>query len=487
LTYAPSNPAATPAVSSSTGVEFTSLRLMRDKGIITQAEYESAVHDLAETTGEHAPKEGTAVLGKWATTLYGFVESDSIWDSTRSLNDLAGGSAIAPHGTPAGDNSRVTFGVRNSRIGFRLKAPETNGVRASAMLEMDFFGTQLPTGPGTSTAGQVQPYQGSEGAYLTNPTFRVRHFNFKVETPVVDFLVGQYWQLFGWQSAYDPNTVQIQGVPGQIYGRTPQIRISKTVKTYPVTFEAAVAATRPVQRDSGVPDGQAGLRLAIDAWTGVQTVGPTGTQISPLSVAVTGLLRRVRVDNFSAAPTYTNDLTMSALAVDGFLPVLPGTKEDKNNSLSLNGEFATGYGSADQYTGFTGGIGYPALPNPTKANPAPAYTPNIDNGIVTYDNGGHLHGIQWQSYLIGAQYYFPGVNGKFWVSGNYSHMESANMHFYGAPTKAYFGEDFFDVNLFVDPTSAVRLGVEYANFDDQYVSGLHTHNNRVQLSGFFIF
>jgi len=31
---------------------------MRDKGIISQAEYDSAVHDLKESVGEHAPKEG---------------------------------------------------------------------------------------------------------------------------------------------------------------------------------------------------------------------------------------------------------------------------------------------------------------------------------------------------------------------------------------------------------------------------------------------
>jgi hypothetical protein len=454
---------------------------MRDKGVISQAEYESAVHDLVETSGTRAPDAGTLVVGKWATTLYGFVEADSIYDTTRSFNDLAGGALVARAGTQSGDNGRFTMGVRNSRIGLRMAPPELAcGVRTSSQLEMDFLGTQLPV-------GSVQPYQGTEAAFFTNPTFRIRHVNFKVETPVVDFLVGQYWQLFGWQSAFQPNTVEIQGVPGELYARTPQIRISKTLKAHPVTVELAIAAVRPVQRDSAAPDGEAGIRLALDSWTGVQTVGATGTQIAPLSIAATGLLRHVAVDNFSAKPTYTNDLGMSAFALDGFLPVIPGTKDDKNNSLSLNGEYATGYGFADMYTGLTGGITQPALPNPTNAATAPTYTPDIDNGIVTYDNAGKLHGIQWTSYLLGAQYYLPGVDGKLWVSGNFSRITSANMHFYGAATGTQSAEDWFDVNLFVNPTPAVRIGLEYANFNTQYVDGQHAINHRGQLSGFFIF
>ena len=459
---------------------------MREKGIITQAEYESAVHELAETSGMHASEEGTVVLGKWSTTLYGFAEGDYIYDTTRSFNDLAGNSAVARPsangGTNAGDSGRVTFGVRNSRVGFRLRAPELScGVRTSAMIETDFQGTQLPVGPVNST----QPYNGSEGTFFSSPTMRVRHLNLKVETPVVDFLAGQYWTLFGWGSAYQPNTVEIQGVSGEVYSRTPQLRISMTIKAHPVTIEIAVAATRPVQRDSATPDGQGGIRFALDSWTGVQTTGSTGTQIAPLSVAVSGLLRHVAVDNFSAKPTYTNDLGLSAVAVDGFLPVIPGTKHHRDNAFAINGEFATGYGFADMYTGLTGGMTTYALPT---------YTPNIDNGIVTYDGNGRLHGIQWQTYLVGAQYYLPGIDGKLWISGNYSHMESANIHFYtcaaGCSTtaqKALSVEDWFDVNLFVDPTPAVRVGLEYANFNSQYVDGIHAINHRGQLSGFFIF
>ena len=477
------SPSADPGASH---LELMSLRLMRDKGVITEAEYLSAIHDLQESVGTNAPNEGSAVLGKWSTTLYGFVESDYIWDSTRSFNDLAGAAQVPRGNTQAGQNARVQFGIRNSRLGFRLRAPETHGIRASAQIETDFQGTTLPIANPDPAPSPVNP-SGTEASFFTSPVLRVRHLNLKVETPVVDFLAGQYWALFGWGSAYQPNTVEIQGVPGEIYVRTEQLRISKTLKAYPVTVELALAATRPVQRDSTTPDGQGGIRFAIDSWTGVQTTGSTGTQIAPFSIAASGLVRRVSVDQYSASPKTTNDLTLSAFAVDGYLPIIPGSKANKDNAFSFQGEFATGYGYADMYTGLTGGIGFAPLPTPAGATAAPVYKADIDNGIVTYDAKGGIHGIQWTTYMLGAQYYLPGVDGKLWVSGNYSHISSANTHYYGTPAALTASEDWFDVNLFVDPVPSIRIGAEYANFLTNYVDGQHAINHRMQLSGFFIF
>ncbi len=471
---------ATPPASAGTGAGFMSLRLMREKGIITQAEYDSAIHDLSESVGRAAPDGLSFVLGKWSTTMYGFVEADGIWDSTRSFNDIAGSGQVARSGTIRGDNSRFMMSVRNSRIGFRLRAPETHGIRASAKLEMDFLGTELPIGAG-------QPYFGSEGAYFTNPTFRIRHFNLKLETPIVDVLIGQSWQLLGWQGMYQPNTVEYQGVPGELYARTPQLLVQKTIKTHAVTVDVAAALARPVQRDSSVPDGQAGVRLAINQWTGWTTNGSTGTNLQPASIALTGNVRKISVDEWSAAPKNTVDKWASAMAVDLFVPVLPGTKTKKANVLSLTGEFAYGYGDSDFYTGLSGGVTFPAPPNPTGASPAPTYPQNIDNGIATYDLAGGLHTIQWTSFFVGAQYYLPILDGRVWVSGNYSHIGSNNTQFYGAASKTRSSEDWFDANVFADLTRAVRFGVEYAHIDDHYNDGATATNHRVQLSAFYIF
>ncbi len=346
-----------------------SLKLMREKGILTQAEYDSAMHDLVDSTGARTPTNNV-VMGKWSTTLYGFVESDYIWDSTRAYNDLAGGALVPRANSQGGDNGRMQFSIRNSRLGLRLRAPETSGIRPSAVMEFDFQGTTLPIA-NPDPVGTPVNAAGTEGAFFTSPALRVRHLYLKVETPVVDFLAGQYWTLYGWGPAYQPNTVEIQGVPGEIYSRTPQLRISKTLKAHPITLELAVAATRPVQRDATTPDGQGGIRFSVDSWTGLQTTGSTGTQIAPFSIAATGLLRHVAVDAFSASPKSTVDQTLSALAIDGYLPIIPASKDHKNNALSVQGEFATGYGAADQYTGLTGGITFPALATPPGAMAPP--------------------------------------------------------------------------------------------------------------------
>lgn len=446
---------------------------MRDKNIISDEEYQSAIRDLTESSGMQAPEANTLVVGKWATTLYGFVEADSIVDSTQSFNDLAGNGAVARTGTYAYSHGRVQFGARNSRLGLRMKAPEFDGIRMSGVIETDFLGNQSL---GYATG------QATENQYYTSPLLRMRHLYLKAETPIVDVLMGQTWELFGWQSMYQANTVEIQGVPGEIYSRTPQIRISKTIKTDPVTIEIAVAAMRPPQRNSAAPEGQAGLRLALNGWTGVQTVGSTGTSIQPASIAVTGDLRHIEVPWLQAAPTGNAGKTATAGAVDAFLPIVPGSKDKMGNSLSLNGEFASGYGTADLYTGLTGGVTWPALPG------GAAWPQDVDNGIATYSSTGALTYIQWTSYMLGAQYYFPGANGKAWISGNYSHMDSSNTGtLFPKSTKVRSSEDWWDVNLFGDITPAWRLGLEYAQFLDHYIDGNAPTNHRVQLSGFFIF
>jgi hypothetical protein len=386
------------------------------------------------------------------------------------------------------------------------------------MLEMDFIGSQT-IGYG---AGQV-----SENTFFTSPILRLRHAMFRVETPVVDVLVGQYWDLFGWQNLYHPNTVEIQGLPGELYSRSPQIRISKTIHTHPVTFEAAIAAKRPPSRGSQVPEGEAGVRLAVNDWTGMQTQGATATSIMPASIALTGDYRVFEVpaiDNL--VPTKSVTTSATSVAADAFLPVLPATKDHRDNALSLTGELVYGAGIADLYTGLNGGVLFPFIPNTGALNPAPTWPQNIDNGLVDYDinpGGFALHPVQWTTYVVGLQYYLPALRGKVWISGNYSHTQSRDASFFGnkysatsdfavvgqgqpggtgvnAPNgnslnywfqsntgQVRAGEDWWDVSLFCDPVPSGRIGAEFAEFLDHYVDGYTATDYRGQLSGFFLF
>jgi len=123
---------------------------------------------------------------------------------------------------------------------------------------------------------------------------------------------------------------------------------------------------------------------------------------------VTGDVRHIDLPTLAPAPP-NNDVSKDAAsgAIDVFLPVIPGSKGRMGNSLSLNGEFASGYGGADMYTGLTGGVTFPNAPA--------TWTQDIDNGIATFAANGALEFIQWTSYLLGAQYYLPGLDGRMWV------------------------------------------------------------------------
>jgi hypothetical protein len=413
-----------------------------------------------------------AVTGKWDMSLYGFVELDSMWDSTQTFNDLAGNAAIARPGTYAGEHGQTTMSARNSRIGYRISAPTHEGVKASGQLELDFFGNQ-PTGI-------------SEAALFQNPTLRFRHANLKLETPIVDFLIGQYWELFGWQSAFHPASVDLQGLPGQVYSRAPQIRIGKKLKAGDISLELAIAAVRPPQRASGVPDGQAGIKLSYDGLKGYHTAGGAGSAIDSAAIGVSAVGRKFAVNEFK--PTSVDDVDRNGygLSIDALIPIVPATKDHKENALTLTGSFVTGAGIADQYTGLSGGVANPVLPNPMATTPAPTYTPNVDGGLVLFRSDGTLHPIQWTSYIVGAQYYLP-PSAKLWIAGTYSHLSSDNAHAFGDAKKVFDTSSWAAGDVFFDATPAVRLGLEYAWFNQTYVDGTAATDHRVQLSAWLIF
>jgi hypothetical protein len=435
------------------------------------------------------PPSSPSVTSKFSATLYGFVETDFIRDSTQSFNDLAGNGAVARSGSFAANHDRMTFGARNSRLGFKLKGPESELIKSSAMAEMDFLGNQPQGSPTPAGSPAV-----SESAYFASPTFRIRHMALKLETPIVDVLAGQYWQLFGWQSNFHPNSVDLQGLPGQVYSRAPQLRLSHMFKSDTVNVEVAVAASRPVQRDSGLPDGQVGLRLILNDWKGMRTAGGTGTSVDPASIGVSGVARRFRLPIFSASQPADQTQTIDGygISIDALLPVIPATASNWDNALTLTGSFARGQAIADMFTGLTGGVSLatPTAPTGTTSN----FTSDIDNGLVVFDSNGQMHAIRWQALLVGAQYYLPTTPFRMWISGNYSHMSSSDIKNIVVGTtgsnvnsKIFDKSDFADGNLFVDATQSIRFGLEYAWFRQTYLDGVKGTNHRVQLSAFYLF
>jgi hypothetical protein len=333
---------------------------------------------------------------------------------------------------------------------------------------------------------------------------------FRVQTPIVDVLVGQYWHLFGWQEHYMPNTTEIQGVPGELYARGMQARISKTLQLEAMKFDLAVAAVRPPSL-SEVPEVEYGLRFSLPKWTGMHTAGATGTSLVPASFAVAGDFRYFEIpEAANIVPTSMVRAPANSVAGDLLLPILPATEDKRDNALTVLAQAVWGYGIADLYSGMQSGVMFPFVPTPPTQASAPAWPSNIDQGLVTYDitPGQYaLHPVQWRSLIIGLEYYLPGCDGKLWISANYSHTESNNSgdfarHDLGAnpvlpnPMKYFYltsdeqvrqYEYWWDANVFYDPLASVRVGAEFAAFYDHYVDGYTATNYRAQASGFFIF
>jgi hypothetical protein len=246
-----------------------------------------------------------------------------------------------------------------------------------------------------------------------------------------------------------------------------------------------VAAVRPPQRDAGIPDLQGGLKLGLNGWKGQHVGGAgAGAAADPLSIGVSGLMRKFNVLEFADAPgTDGNKATGWAVSIDALIPVIPASSINDIGALSLQGSFQTGTGFNDQYSALTGGVTFPAFPMPAMGAAA---TANLDAGLATYDANGELQTIDWKMFLIDVQYFLPG--GNLWLTGNFAQAESGNILDYGAaPASVYTKEQFWDVNLFWNVTPSLRLGAEYANFKQTMGDDTERKNSRFQFSGFYLF
>jgi hypothetical protein len=156
--------------------------------------------------------------------------------------------------------------------------------------------------------------------------------------------------------------------------------------------------------------------------------------------------------------------------------------------LVLGGEYTIGEGDGDQFTGWTGGQKSPI--NQGAAGSAP--TVNLDGGIGGFLPNNDFGLMKVQTWNVYLQYHLP-ENWRMWVSAGYGHLNSANVsNFIGTLSNlsalgAYYQDEVYFTNVSHDFTDHIRAGLEYANLTTSYVDGTKASDNRVQLSGWFIF
>jgi hypothetical protein len=478
---APARPAVAPALPA--GPEWVSLRLLHDKGVISDAEFASALSDIGVIGAGDAT---TLVVAKLKATLYGYLEGNFKYDSTETCAEFCGNTQVPRPGTYRGNHGRTIFSARDSRLGIRIAAPEQHGIRVSGVLETDFFGPTATTEQGT----------------FANPVLRIRTSFLKIETPVLDVLIGQQWSLFGWQPVFVSASVQYPGLPGETFERTAQLRLSRTIKRDAVTTDIAVAANRPPQQDSATPEGVAGLRLQFNKWTGQHTAYMAYTAIQPASVAITGDVRRFRIPELRVTPHGGITRTGGGVAFSAYLPIIPATSSSKENALSLNGELSITSGMSDDYTALGGaGTANAAIPPAMPGGPATAYTPNFDAGLAAIDAAGNVELIKWLAYFASLEFYPAGTGGRLGLVVNYGHMESSNATSVGTASAAAATpadqaaaaarirdhEDVFEVGAFVDPTRSTRVALSGSLYHDVYGDHVAAKNYAAIMSGWLFF
>jgi hypothetical protein len=439
---------------------------------------------------------------KFQFTIYGFAQLDIIHDNTSVVPEGAGQTPIPRPPVPnamgavtgqAGLNAlngRTQMFGNNSRFGFRLNAPEMNGVKSSAVIEADFMGTTLgtsvPTTPPTESA-------------QNNRNLRLRHAFVKMESDIVDVTAGYTWDVFG--GAVVPFLgagMAFHGILGEVFHRNPQLRLSKTIKTDPINFEVRVAAVRPVQNQAQIPDLQGALRLTANNWKTVHSFGSGLPVVDGLTLEISGMYRFFKLNEFSATPSNGGYVKKNGwgAAADLWLPIIPATKENQANALGLSIQAVTGSGIADMW-GVNGGLAaangaagaLPGFPNvkdavaadpmavpPVVAAPAVAYPANIDPGIVAYDrNKNDFVPIKWTGIVAGLQYRLPFEDGRMVLSSNNSYMTSSNISDLAIMGSGYTAANLWksairdDVSLSYTFYPAVVVGAMYETIQTKYV------------------
>ena len=138
------------------------------------------------------------------------------------------------------------------------------------------------------------------------------------------------------------------------------------------------------------------------------------------------------------------------------------------------------------YVGLVGGVSNPPLPA-QGGMAAPVFVPGDDPGLAVYDKNGELRLPHWMTFIVGLEYYPPKVGGRLGLFANLARTKLLDSDLYVNPAKVRDNEMFYNAGFFVDISQAIRVGCDWAYFDDQYADGVHATTHAIQGVGFFFF
>jgi hypothetical protein len=512
-----------------TGDEHRALKLLLDKGIITQQEYDQAVQEEARSKVEEAERvrveeekrakveeEKRAKQGNFFTKnglqvrLGGFAEFNFIDDSTQSFQELVGNRPVLHTNTVSGANSQFFFSPRNSRVILDVRAPERDGVKSRLFLSMDFLGNQPAVGQSGVT----------EFSTTTSPDLRIFQLFFVAETPLVDVKVGQDWSRFGFMSLYSRGQVSTAVTPANMFNRWIQFSLSKQLTvTDSLSLTPVFSVERPPQANATLPSFVAGVQISHSGlkapYNGAQAAD---TSLRSLSLQVSGVGRRLEANSGGPTNPTTGEqpglssqtyVTGWGVSTSLFLPVLPSTNGEIGNTAHVIMEGVTGAGIADFYNGLSWGVCNPVCGTATNSGFGGATfgQTNIDSGLAAVSSQtGKFEAIRSVSMMVHGTYYLPD-NGKTWVGGGYGTVYSSNAgqmtcagttspgvtaaQSCGGATRTlnslYDRESTYYGYLYHDFTQEIRMGLETNFTRTTYADKSSAENRRVMVSLYYRF
>ena len=483
------------------GQKNSALRLLLNKGIITQQEYDQAIQE--EEHEEQLEKQATEITKHGLEIhLGGFAEIDFIGDNTRSFQEIIGDRPVLRSNTVGGANSQFFTSVRSSRITLDVRAPEREGIKSRFYGSMDFLGNQPAIGP-TGT---------SELSFQTNPDARIFQMYFLVESPMVDVKIGQDWSRFGFMSQYSRGQVSVATTPATLFNRWVQASVSKQLRlTDTLSFTPVFSVERPPQADGALPSFVAGMQVTHHGLQASYTGSSTGEiSLKPLSFQVSGVGRRLEANSggptnsSGGQPNLSSQTYVTGWGVSSslFLPVLPSRDGKLGNTAHVVMEGVTGAGIADMFTGLSWGVCNPACGTTTNSGfggEAFGQT-NIDGGLAAVSSQtGKFEAIRTTSMMVHGTYYLPD-DGKTWVGGGYGTIYSSNaaeMTCAGTgascggsvrtPQSIYVRDATYYAYVFHDFTQEIRAALMTNWVRTTYADGANAENHRIQLSLFWRF
>ena len=263
--------------------------------------------------------------------LYGVILGNTYWNSNGLFGSDVPLWAVAPADSRAEDEE---FGMtaRQTRFGFRLKAPDVGSAKLSGVMEMDFFG-------GFPASGQAASFV----------DMRLRMAFVKLEWESTSFVAGQDWIIL---APLNPTTLSHFAVAGlassgNLWLRYPQLRVDHVSAIGTGKLGITAGILRPVG-GSDTPDGGslidlggAGERSGIP-FTQARLFYSRQLNEKPLTL---GFSAHYGKEEYKLGATATEtDIDTWAVAGDFQVPI--------GNIVQLQGEFFSG----SNLDSFQGGV-----------------------------------------------------------------------------------------------------------------------------------